>query len=87
MKKILISSAFVMLLAGCSGANVTSQVRDFDANSASKMMRCTTFATDSSSANEALAEYDGWTMIYTSEYTTDNKASTEMTVCFEKAKN
>jgi len=82
-KGFLIASVTIMLTA-CSGANVSNQVRDFDTTNAEKMMRCTTFTTGSSDANEELEAYDGWTMTYTSEYTTDNKSTTDMTVCFEK---
>ncbi|WPC72247.1 hypothetical protein [Vibrio porteresiae] len=84
MYKGLLMAASVVLLAGCSGANVTSQVRDFDATNASKMIRCVTVGTGSSSTNDKLAQYDGWSMVYASEYTTDNKSTTELTMCFEK---
>ncbi|RBM66720.1 hypothetical protein DLR60_16175 [Vibrio tarriae] len=83
-KSILVVST-TLLLSACSGANVTSQVRDFNAANSNNQLRCTTFSTDSSSANKNLAAYDGWTMVYASEYTTDNKSTTEMTVCFEKS--
>ncbi|MBV7299934.1 hypothetical protein [Enterovibrio paralichthyis] len=84
MYKSAIISALSLSLVACSGANVTSQIRDFDKQSSSKMIRCETFGTGSSSTNEKLEKYDGWSMVYASEYTTENKSTTEMTMCFEK---
>ncbi|WP_231893279.1 hypothetical protein [Vibrio scophthalmi] len=84
MYKGLFASIIAVMLTACSGANVTSQMRDFDATNSEKMFRCVTVETGSSDTNEELAAYDGWTMVYTSEYTTDNKSTTELTVCFEK---
>lgn len=84
MYKGLIVVGAALLLSACSGANVTSQVRDFTPNAANNQLRCTTFSTGTQAANKALAAYDGWTMVYASEYTTDNKTTTEMTMCFEK---
>lgn len=84
MYKCLFTSILAVMLTACSGANVTSQVRDFDTNHPNKMLRCTTVGTGSSNTNEELAAYDGWTMVYASEYTTDNKSTTELTMCFEK---
>jgi len=34
--------------------------------------------------NEDLETYDGWKMIYVSEYTTTNKVNTSIVMCFEK---
>ena len=82
-KGILVTIIAVMLTA-CSGANVTNQMRDFDATNSSKMLRCVTVETGSSDTNEELSAYDGWSMVYASEYTTDNKSTTELTMCFEK---
>lgn len=84
MYKGLFASIVAVMLTACSGANVTSHMRDFDATNSEKMLRCVTVETGSSDTNEELAAYDGWTMVYASEYTTDNKSTTELTVCFEK---
>lgn len=84
MYKSLIVVSATLMLSACSGANVTSQMRDFNAQNPNSQTRCTTFSTGTDAANKALAAYDGWTMVYASEYTTDNKTTTEMTMCFEK---
>ena len=87
MYKALLVTSTAILLTACSGANVTSQIRDFDATTPEKMMRCVTVETGDSDTNEELQAYDGWTMVYASEYTTDNKSTTELTMCFEKTAN
>lgn len=75
----------VLLLAGCSGANVTSQIRESGEQGSSKMLRCVSISTSSDdSVNQELKKYDGWKMVYVSEYTTSNKANTAAVVCFEK---
>ncbi|ROV62187.1 hypothetical protein EGH82_02180 [Vibrio ponticus] len=84
MKKALFAASTLLTLTACSGANVTSQMRAFDADNASKMLRCVTVETNDSDTNEELAAYDGWSLVYASEYTTDNKSTTELTMCFEK---
>ena len=40
-----------------------------------------------SEMNKLFQKYDGWRMIYISEYTTGNKIGTSGSVCFEKPKN
>jgi hypothetical protein len=35
---------------------------------------------------KAFAKYDGWKLIYISEYTTPNKIGTDAAVCFERSK-
>ena len=85
MIKALFAVATLLTLTACSGANVTSQMRDFDNTNPAKMLRCVTVETNDSDTNEELAAYDGWSLVYASEYTTDNKSTTELTMCFEKA--
>ncbi|KAB1457841.1 hypothetical protein [Vibrio panuliri] len=85
MIKALFAAVTLVTLTACSGANVTSQIRDFDATNSAKMLRCVTVETGDSDTNEELAAYDGWSLVYASEYTTDNKSTTELTMCFEKA--
>ena len=84
-KKIFFIVGASFILSACSGANITSQLRDFNSEKSGSMLRCTTFSTDNSGTNEKLSKYDGWAMVYTSEYTTENMTSSEMTMCFEKA--
>ncbi|MBK8102644.1 MAG: hypothetical protein IPK30_05025 [Cellvibrionales bacterium] len=84
MKRVLVLCA-VSLLAGCQGANVTSQIRESGETGSSKMIRCTALNTGSEqSVNDDLKQYDGWKMVYASEYTTANKSNTAAVMCFEK---
>ena len=84
MKKVL-SIGVVILLTGCAGANISSQSRESGEPGSSKMMRCVDLSTGSEQkVNAKLKKYDGWKMIYTSEYTTGNKSTTAAVMCFEK---
>ena len=77
--------ASILFLTGCSGANVTSQMRESGEPGSSKMTRCVSVSTSSDdSVNQELKKYDGWRMVYVSEYTTSNKANTAAVICFEK---
>ena len=52
---------------------------------AAMMTRCVTIETDNgNNINNKISAYDGWHMIYVSEYTTGNKASSAAVMCFEK---
>lgn len=84
MKKIVFA-AIIFALCGCAGANISSQVRESGEPESSKMLRCVNLQTgDSHSTNTALKMYDGWKMVYISEYTTPNKLNSAVVMCFEK---
>ncbi len=86
MKKI-IALGFVAILSGCAGANISSQIRESPTSNANANMklRCLDFNTgNDKSINSQLKKYDGWKMVYVSEYTTGNKTATDAVVCFEK---
>jgi hypothetical protein len=81
----LIIVGFVTLLAGCTGANISSQARESGDPGSSKMIRCIDISTsDETKSNARLQQYDGWKMVYISEYTTPNKTDSAMVMCFEK---
>ena len=83
--KLLASLGVVLLLTGCAGANISSQVRESGVEGSSMMTRCANYTTgDDEDTNEILQQYDGWKMIYVSEYTTENKNNSEAVMCFEK---
>ena len=80
-------AAAATLFTACSPANIQSQLRASDGNS-NMMTRCE--EVDMRSNSEMLGifkKYDGWRMIYISEYTTENKFGTSGSVCFEKPNN
>ena len=83
--KVIAILCGVVLLAGCQGANVTSQIRESGEPGSSKTIRCSALNTGSEQAvNDDLKQYDGWKMVYASEYTTANKSNTAAVMCFEK---
>ena len=41
---------------------------------------------DNAEMEKLFPKYDGWKMVYVSEYTTDHKVGTSASVCFERAK-
>lgn len=84
MKK-LATLGIVLLLTGCAAANISSQVRESGSEGSSMMTRCVEFNTgDESRTNSKLEQYDGWKMVYVSEYTTPNKVASAAVMCFEK---
>lgn len=83
----ILGLSLTTLFTGCQPANVLSQMRASDVNS-NMMTRCEEVDMRSNSdMNKLFTKYDGWRMVYISEYTTSNKIGTSGTVCFEKSKN
>lgn len=75
----------VVFLSGCAGANISSQVRESGTEGSNMMMRCVDLSTgNESKLNNELKQYDGWKMVYVSEYTTPNKTNSAAVMCFEK---
>lgn len=84
-KNIAIVSGVVLLLSACAPANVSSNLRDSGVSSSPKETRCVSFDTgNKKETDQVLSDFDGWKTIYASEYTTANKVTTTMTMCFEK---
>jgi uncharacterized protein (UPF0254 family) len=75
------------LFTACAPANIQAQIRNSDVNS-NMMTRCEEVDMRSNSDMEKMfKKYDGWRMVYISEYTTGNKIGTSGSVCFEKPNN
>jgi len=73
-------------LTGCSPANIQSQMRASSDNS-NMITRCEEVDMRSNSELEdVMSKYDGWRLIYISEYTTEHRVGTSAAVCFEKQK-
>lgn len=87
IKKLVMGSivlAIILGITGCAPANITAQLRDSDANS-NMITRCEEFDMRSNGEmKKVLEKYDGWRLIFVSEYTTGNKLGTSGTACFEK---
>ncbi len=88
MKKLLIVvSLLCIVVIGCSGANITSKLRQTNLESGYVQTRCE--RCDMRDANELKAvfeKYDGWQVLYISEYTTGNLVGTSGVICFERIK-
>jgi len=79
-----VAFAFLGSLSGCAPANIQSQLRGSSSNS-NMMTRCEEVDVRSNSELEELtSKYDGWRLIYVSEYTTGHKLGTSGAICFEK---
>jgi hypothetical protein len=88
MKVISILLFFVcVILAGCQPANVTAVKWDSGVSGANAQTRCEQVdMRDKSDMDRIFAKYDGWKLVYISEYTTGHKIGTDAAVCFERTK-
>jgi len=76
-----------VIIAGCQPANVTSVKWDSGVSGANAQTRCEQVdMRNKLEMDKIFAKYDGWKMIYLSEYTTGNRLGTDAAVCFERAK-
>ena len=69
---------------GCQPANIQSQLRVSDLNSNMKTRCEEVDMRENKEMNTLFKKYDGWRVIYISEYTTSNKIGTSGSVCFEQ---
>jgi hypothetical protein len=88
MKNISILAIFACaLLAGCQPANIITAKWDSGVNGVNAQTRCEQVDMRSKSEmDKVFPKYDGWKLIYISEYTTGNKTGTDGSVCFERTK-
>jgi len=83
----VLSASVATFFTACAPANIQAQIRNSDVNS-NMMTRCEEVDMRSNAEMDKLfKKYDGWRMVYISEYTTDHKIGTSASVCFEKPKN
>jgi hypothetical protein len=90
MKVAFTVLAASLILAGCQAAVVSSAKWDsgLTVNSGSNIeTRCQEVdLRDNDAMARLFPKYDGWKMVYVSEYTTGNKIGTSSAVCFERLK-
>lgn len=87
MRLLVVSLLASMMLAACQPANITAVKWDTGEKGANVMTRCERVdMRDRSEMDQAFSKYDGWKLIYVSEYTTGNKSGTDAAVCFERVK-
>jgi hypothetical protein len=90
MKKLLlliVVSLLCVVIIGCSGANIASRLRQSPLESGFVQTRCE--RCDMRDANELktlFEKYDGWQVLYISEFTTPNIIGSNGVVCFERIK-
>lgn len=89
MKIAFIVLAACSILAGCQSAVITSAKWESGLSAASGPnieTRCQEIdMRNNGQMAETFPKYDGWKMVYVSEYTTGNKVGTSSAVCFERA--
>ena len=90
--KLLIALSSMLLISifitGCAPANISSSLRAPSIDNLSMKTRCVDFETGrGNKVNSLLSQFDGWKIVYASEYTTANKTTTSMVMCFEKPIN
>jgi len=87
-KKIFLTalSLFVLLQTGCQPALITASKWDSGTKSSPLMQtRCVQVdLRDSDDMEDLFKKFDGWKVIYISEYTTKNRFGTDAAVCFER---
>ena len=88
MKKTLIFGFLAcMCLAGCQPANIIASKWDSGLSGTNAQTRCEEVDMRSKSEMDAVfSKYDGWKLVYISEYTTGHKIGTHAAVCFERSK-
>ena len=76
-----------VLLVGCAPANITSAKWDSGVSGGNAQVRCEQVDMRKKSEMESVFQkYDGWKLIYISEYTTAHRIGTDGAVCFERTK-
>jgi len=76
-----------LIIAGCQPANVTAVKWDTTVTAANAQTRCEQVdMRDKLAMDSFFSKYDGWKLVYISEYTTGNKIGTDAAGCFERSK-
>lgn len=85
MKRMAVLLLLCSLIAGCEHALITSAKWDTN-NGSDVQTRCVWMDMRSQKEmDQVFPKYDGWKLIYISEYTTSNKFGTDSAVCFERS--
>jgi hypothetical protein len=86
-KPLALLSLVAVSLTGCAGANIATSFRQTNSDGADVQTRCEAIdLRDNKEMNKLFTKYDGWRVLYISEYTTQNKHGTSGVVCFEHVK-
>ena len=83
---LVLVSVSSLALAGCAPANIASAKWDSGVHGANLQTRCEEVdMRRKSDVDSVFSKYDGWKLVYISEYTTGNRVGTDAAVCFERA--
>lgn len=89
MKKIVFGSLLLatVSITGCQPAIISSAIRASDRENFSMETRCEELdMREKDDLLKTFSKYDGWRLIYISEYTTGHKFGTHAAACFERPK-
>lgn len=87
MKRVVCATLFLGMITGCAPANISAVMRGSDHQSPSMETRCEPAdMRDAAEMNRVLTKYDGWRVMYVSEYTTGNRFGTAGVICLERPK-
>lgn len=87
MKRVVCAVLLLGMVTGCAPANISAVMRGADPANPNMETRCEpTDMRDAAEMNRVLAKYDGWRLVYVSEYTTGNRFGTSGVVCLERPK-
>ncbi len=76
-----------MTITACAPANIVASKWESGMHSPNIETRCEEVDMRSNAEmGKLFAKYDGWKLIYISEYTTGNRIGTDAAACFERAK-
>lgn len=85
MKSVLISMLLLAMVTGCEPAIISSAIRSSDSMVPYMETRCEPLdMRDSAELKRVLSNYDGWRMVYVSEYTTGNRFGVAGVICLER---
>ena len=74
-------------LVGCAPANIITAKWDTPVAAVDAQTRCEHVdMRDKAQMDAVFAKYDGWKLVYISEYTTPHKIGTDAAACFERKK-
>jgi hypothetical protein len=86
-RTILLVSIACVVLGACAPANIAAVNWNSGVTGTNAQTRCEQVDMRSKSEMDTLfSKYDGWKLVYISEYTTGNKLGTDAAICFQRAK-
>jgi hypothetical protein len=84
----VLALASLACLVGCAPAIIAAAKWDSGVSGTNVETRCEHLdMRDKAAMDATFSRYDGWKLIYVSEYTTGNRFGTDAAVCFERAKS